>query len=440
MKDAHVGQVDAPRRALSVFASLSIRNFRLYLIGMNVAFIGMWMLRVAQGWLALQLTGSGTALGLVTACMYLPTVLVGTFSGVLADRYPKRNIVYATTGGMGITALALGALEISGHLRLWQLFTLVTIFGVLSAVDTPTRLSFVVEMVGPKSLTNAVALNSASVNAARLVGPAIAGVLIALVGTGWVILIYAAAAATAIVFIAQIRAADLHTTPPVPRQRGQFREGVSYVREHAALRRVFVTMLVVGTFGMTQETLLPLATSHVFNRGAGVYGMLAAAVAVGTLGGALAAAWRGVATPALLTFSAAGLGATWLLVAVMPSVPFVAAVLPVMGLCQIAAITTANSIVQLAVDPGMRGRVMALYLTALLGGAPLGAPLVGTIAEAWGTRQACGLAGVLTIVGALVGLRAGARRSRSTDRADSGRDTDSRGQGESHRSRPTASR
>ncbi len=395
-----------------MFSSLRIRSFRLYLVGMNIAFVGMWMLRVAQGWLALELTGSGTALGFVTACMYLPTLVVGTFAGVLADRYPKRRLIYLTTSGMGLTAMVLGVLEITGLLQIWHLYLLVLVFGVLSAIDTPTRLSFVVEMVGPESLANAVALNSASVNAARLVGPAVAGLLIAATGTGWVILLYTGAAATAVLLISRIRATDLYPPTLAGRTPGQFRAGLAYVRQHPDLRLVFVTMLAVGTFGMAQETLLPLAASHVFERDASVYGLFTAAMAVGTLGGALVAAVHGSASTRLLTGSCLAFGVTWVLVAAMPSVPSFATLLPLLGLCQISAITAANAIVQLSVDPAMRGRVMALYLTALLGGAPLGAPLLGWVAQTWGTRPACVLAGLLTVAGGLLGVRAGkVRRS-----------------------------
>jgi len=210
-------------------------------LGTNIAFIGIWMLRIAQGWLTLRMTGSGTALGLVGTCTYVPIPLVGSFAGVLADRYPKRRIISTTSICMGLAAMTLGLLDVTGHVRLWQLYALVTLYGIASAVDMPTRMSFVIEMVGKESLANAVALNSASINTARLIGPAIAGVLITAIGTGWVITAYACSTAAVIFCLSRIRTADLQPAELVARTPGQFRRGLRYVRGHAALRRVFVS-------------------------------------------------------------------------------------------------------------------------------------------------------------------------------------------------------
>jgi MFS family permease len=397
------------------FASLRIRNFRLYLIGMNIAFNGIWMLRAAQAWLVLQITDSGLALGLVTALMYLPIPIVGSWSGVLADRYPKRNVIYCTTATMGTTALVLGLLDVTNVVTLWEVYVLVFIFGIVAAIDTPTRLSFVVEMVGPSSLANSVALNSASVNAARLVGPALGGLLIAVVGTGWVILIYTVTAAVAILFLSRIRASELQPIARVPRMKGQFRDGVRYVRGHAELRLVFITVLVIGTFSMTQDTLLPLIAKDTFDGSARLYGFLAAALATGTLTGALLAAKRARADAPWFTISCVAYGVMWLVAAIMPNVIAFALVLPLLGVAQMSAITGANAIVQLSAAPEMRGRVMALYMTALQGGAPIGAPLVGLLAQTWSPRLGLGVAGVMALVASGLGVLAYRRTPHQTE-------------------------
>jgi MFS family permease len=322
---------------------------------------------------------------------------------------------------MGTTALLLGILDVTGVVQLWQVYVLAFVFGVMAAIDTPTRLSFVVEMVGPQALANAVALNSASVNAARLIGPAIGGLLIAAIGTGWVILIYAATAAVAIGFLTRIRAAELQPTSRVPRAKGQFREGIRYVRERPELRLVFVTVVILGTFAMTQDTLLPLMASQVFHGSAQLYGFLAAALAVGTLSGALLAARRARADVSWFTISCYAYGVLWLVAAAMPNVVSFALALPLLGVAQLSCITGANAIVQLSAAPEMRGRVMALYLTALLGGAPIGAPIVGWLAQTWSPRLGLAAAGVMTLLAASFGLlafrRASAGQERMTEQA-----------------------
>ncbi|MGX7680571.1 MFS transporter [Jatrophihabitans sp. DSM 45814] len=397
------------------FASLHIRNFRLYLIGMNIAFNGLWMLRAAQAWLVLELTHSGVALGLVTALTFLPIPIVGSWSGVLADRYPKRNVIYTTTGLMGSIAFVMGVLDVTNTISLWQVYILVCLFGIVAAVDTPTRLSFVVEMVGPDALANSVALNSASVNAARLIGPAIAGQLIATVGTGWVILTYSVAAAVAIGFLSSIRKDELQPVPLVARAKGQFSEGIRYVRGHAELRLVFVTMLFIGTFATTQDTLLPLMATDVFDGSARLYGLLTAALAAGTLTGALVAAKRARADVPWFTISCFAYGAIWLVASVMPTVLALVLVLPILGMAQMSCITGANAIVQLSAVPEMRGRVMALYMTALLGGAPAGALIAGWLSQTWTPRLGLATAGVMSIVAALLGLAAYRRVAESPD-------------------------
>jgi MFS family permease len=386
------------------FTALRIRNFRLYIIGMVIAYTGTWMLRIAQGFLVLGLTdNSPIALGITTALMYLPLVLVGSWSGVLADRYPKRAVLMWTASLMGLTALALGLLDVSGHAQLWQVYVLVFAYGVVSAIDQPTRLSFVVEMVGPDSLANAVGLNSAQANLTRLVGPALAGVLIAGFGTGPVILVYCVSILAVIGALLLMRPVDLHEVPRLARAKGQFREGIRYVMGSRDMRAVFLTIAILGSLAMTQETLLPLYATHIFGGDAQLYGWLAAALAVGSFGGALLAARRPRPTITFFSFFALLYGLVAIVTALMPTVWAMVVALPVMGITQITCITAANANVQLSVSPQVRGRVMALYMTCLLGAAPVGAVLAGWIADVTSARTAMVASGLAAVVAAALG-------------------------------------
>jgi len=255
------------------FSSLRIRNFRLYFIAMNIAATGTWMMRIAQAWLVLKLTdGSGTPFGMMAGLHFLPLLLVGSWAGVLADRYPKRRLLFFTQLAMGSCALMLGVLDIADVVRLWHVFVLAFLFGTASSIDQPARLSFVIEMVGEDALSNAVALNSSSFNAARLVGPALAGVLIAGIGTGWVIVLYALSVVAVITALARMRVAELYAVTLIPRARGQFREGVRYVRQRPELMLVLVVIGSVGAFGFTLETTIPLMAREVFHGSAAQYG------------------------------------------------------------------------------------------------------------------------------------------------------------------------
>jgi MFS family permease len=386
------------------FTSLRIRNFRLYITGMVISYTGTWMLRIAQGFLVLDLTdNSPIALGVTTALMYLPLVLVGSWSGVLADRYPKRTLLIGTASLMGVLALVLGVLDISGHAVLWQVYVLVFLYGVVSAIDQPTRLSFVVEMVGPDSLANAVGLNSAQANATRLVGPALAGILIYALGTGPVILIYCFSILGVIGALLLMHPEDLYEVPRVERAKGQFREGVRYILASRDMRTVFLTVVILGSLAMTQETVLPLMATHVFDGGSRLYGLLAVTLAIGSFAGALLAARRGRPSVTFFSTFAFLYGTVTVLTAFMPSALAMALALPFMGILQITCITAANANVQLSVAQHLRGRVMALYMTCLLGGAPLGALLAGWIAEVSSPRVAMFVSGVLAAVAAGLG-------------------------------------
>jgi MFS family permease len=395
------------------FQALRIRNYRLYATGGVVSNVGTWMQRVAQDWLVLQLSGhSGVALGITTGLQFLPMLLLAPFAGTLADRYSKRKVLIATQAFMATVGLILGLLDISGVVQVWHVYALALLLGVGAACDAPARQSFVIEMVGRDDLPNAVGLNSASFNLGRVIGPSLAGVLIVLVGTGPVFLINAASFGAVIFALTRMRPSELMPMPRSPGGRGQLLEGIRYVRARPDLVLVLVIVFFVGTFGLNFQMTSALMATAVFGKGAGAYGLLGSVVAIGSLSGALLAARRGRPRLRLIVLSAVAFGVVEVAAGLMPTyLSFMALLIP-LGLCQMTMLNAANATMQLGVDPVMRGRVMALYMAVLMGGTPIGAPLVGALAEAFGARWsliAGGLisAGAAIVAGSLLARRQG---------------------------------
>jgi MFS family permease len=386
------------------FSSLRTRNYRLYASGMLVSNVGTWMQRVAQDWLVLELThGSGLALGITTGLQFLPMLLVGLWGGMLADRYPKRTILMLTQTFMGVCALVLGLLVLSDTVAVWHVYVLAGLLGLGTALDNPARQSFVIEMIGPDDLTNAVGLNSASFNLGRVLGPAMAGFLIVLVGTGPVFIINAVSFLAVLVALRRMRPAELHSTPTSGRGPGQVRAGVDYVRGRPDLMVLLLVVFFVGTFGLNFQLTTALMATQVYGMGAGQYGLLGSVMAVGSLTGALLAARRGKPRLRLMLGAAALFGALEVLAGSMPTYALFALSLIPVGITSMTFITAANSTMQLAVDPVMRGRVMALYMAVFMGGTPFGAPVVGGVAEALGPRWSLWLGGGMSIAAALAG-------------------------------------
>jgi MFS family permease len=371
-----------------MFRALHVRNYRIFASANLVSLTGTWMQRIGQDWLVLQLSGdSGVALGLITALQFGPTLLFSLWGGVLADRYDKRRILMITQSVMALIALSLGLLDLAGVVQLWQVYLLAGCLGVTSALDVPVRQSFVVEMVGRPDLPNAVGLNAATFNSARILGPAIAGLMINAAGTGWVFLVNAGSTAAVISGLALMRPGELHVSPKVARANGQLREGLRYVRNRTDLILTMLMVFTIGTFGLNFQVTLALVARFTFGRGAGSYGLLSTALAVGSLCGALLATRR--RKRARLRFLFAALLAFGLLeitVGLMPTYLSVALVLVPAGAVALSFTVAANSSVQLSVDPTMRGRVMALYLLCFMGGTPVGAPAIGALADAFGAR------------------------------------------------------
>jgi MFS family permease len=385
------------------FRSLGNRNYRLFATGQVVSLTGTWGQRVAQDWLVLELSGnSGIALGVVTGLQFLPVLLFGLYGGVLADRYDKRRLLLGAQAVMGVLALLLALLDLTGSVQLWHVFALAFGLGVASAIDVPVRQSFVSEMVGPDDLPNAVSLNSATFNSARIVGPAVAGLAIASVGTGWVFAANAVSYLAVLAGLSVMRTADLHPSARVPRGRGQLREGLRYVRGRPELLVPVLLVAVVGTVGLNFQLTLALVAKEVFGRGAASYGLLSAMLAAGSLLGALASARRsGPPRQRRLFLSALAFALLELSVGLAPTFWLMAVLLVPTGVAVLTFTTTANATVQLGTAPHMRGRVMALYVLVFLGGTPIGAPVVGALAHAFGPRAALVACGAVTAVAVL---------------------------------------
>ena len=404
-----------------MFRSLRVRNYRLYASGQLISLTGTWMQRVAQDWLVLELTNSGTALGIVTALQFLPSLLLGPWGGVVADRGDKRRLLLATQTGLAVVALVLGLLDVFGVVTYWQVLVLATALGLIAAVDTPIRQSFVVEMVGREDLPNAVGINSTIFNMGRIIGPAVAGVTIAAVGTGWAFLANAASSVAVLAALWAMRTAELHPSPPVARGRGQLREGIRYVRGRTDLVVTMFLVFVIGTFGLNFQLTAALMAKQVFHRNAAGYGLLSTALAVGAFIGAINATRR-VRRPSQLFLigMAIAFGVLEIVTGLMPSFGTTALLLVPTGFAMLTFSTAANSSVQLGVDPTMRGRVMALYIVCFMGGTPLGAPIVGWVAGAFGPRWGL-LGGGLVCVLAAVAVAALLARRRGLTATDMGR-------------------
>lgn len=391
----------------SMFRALKVFNYRLWVTGALVSNIGTWMQRVAQDWLVLTVltNNSGTAAGITTGLQFLPIIFLGPYAGLLGDRVNKRKLLLVTQTAMGICALLLGLLVVTGAVQLWHVYVLALCLGVASAFDAPSRQAFVSEVVGKEDIPNAVALNSASFNLARLAGPGVAGLVIALVGTGPAFVINAASFAAVIFSLWRMRVHELMPAVKVPRAKGQIREGFRYIRQRPDLMMIMVLVFLVGTFGLNFQITNALMATTVFNVGPGEYGVLGSVMAIGTLAAALLAARRKKMRMMYIVGGAIAFGMTVAIAALMPSYVWYAVALVPVGLASLTFMNACNTTVQLTTDPGMRGRVLAVYMVVLQGGTPIGAPLVGWIATEFGARWSLGLGAavaVLSGVGALL--------------------------------------
>ena len=379
------------------FSSLRIRNFRLFFITQLISVSGTWMQSVAQAWLVLHLTGSGVDLGIVVGLQFLPMLAFGPFGGLIADRVDKRRLLFITQAAGGLLALILGILVVTDVVVLWQVYVLAGLLGVVNLFDNPARQTFMIEMVGRDDLPNAVSLNASLMNASRVVGPAIGGVIITLYGLGACFLVNAASYVAVIIGLAMMRTSELRPTEPVVRAKGQVREGFRYVWRTPALRNVLLAVALIGIFAYNFTVTLALLAKGTFHGGAGTYAVLTSCMGAGAVIGGLVAAHRAKPTPRLLQVLALVFGGLLAAVALAPTLLAADLLIVVMGAASIGFIATANATLQLTAEPAMRGRVMALYAMAFLGTTPIGAPLVGAIAM-WTSPRVAMLAGALATV------------------------------------------
>ncbi len=374
--------------------------------GAVVSNIGTWMQRIAQDWLVLtQLTHhSATAVGIVMSLQFGPQVLMLPVSGFAADHLNRRKLLIATQASMGLLALGLGILTIAGIVQLWHVYAFAFTLGCVSAFDAPARQTFVSDLVSEDELSNAVALNSTSFNAARMVGPAVAGILIAAVGSGWVFVINAISFAAVLWSLSLLRLDELRVHIRAPRTRGSFAEGFRYVWGRPDLKAILLMMLLIGTFGLNFPIFISTMSVTVFHAGAGEYGILTSTMAIGSVIGALLSARREKPRMALLFAGAAAFGFASALAAVMPNYWLFGMALSIVGISAQTFNTTVNSTVQLSTEPVMRGRVMAILLALAMGGTPIGAPIVGWVADTYGPRWSMSIAAAAGISAASVGI------------------------------------
>jgi MFS family permease len=385
------------------FSSLGNRNYRRYFSGQAVSLVGTWMQTVAQSWLVLQLTGSGAAIGGVVAAQTLPTLLLGPYGGVVADRVDKRRLMIALQSMMGVLALILGTLALTHKVTLWQVFVLAFLLGLNSCFENPARQAFVLEMVGPADLRNAISLNSVLVNAARAVGPAFAGVIIAVSGVGICFLLNAVSFAAVVTSLALLDVSKLHQAPKTPRAPGQIREGLSYVRRTPTLAVPLLMMALVGCLAYEFQVVLPIVARDAFGGEPEVYGFMTAAMGAGAVVGGLYIAARGKTGLRALVSSAAMFAVVLGLAAVAPTLWAELVALFLVGAASVGFLSKGNSTLQLEASPSMRGRVIALWSVAFLGSTPIGGPIAGWVAGQFGGRAGLALAATACVVAAALG-------------------------------------
>ncbi len=385
------------------FASLRYVNYRLWFAGALVSNVGTWMQRVAQDWLVLTVLteDSGVAVGVVTALQFLPFLIIGPWAGLLADRMNQRLLLIGTQAAAAMLGLGLGALVLLGHAELWHVYGFAFGLGIVSALDVPVRQTFVASLVPPAGLANAVGLNSASFNAARLIGPGIAGLTVAWVGIGWVFIVNGLTFIATIVALLLMRTRDLVKLERAPRGPGQIKEGLRYVRGRPDVIVVMIVVSVVAAFGLNFQLTSALMARVEFGLGPEDYGVMGSVVAIGSLAGALMAARRTQIRLRLILGSALGFGVSNAVMAQMPTYELYLIASVAVGFSALTMLTSANAAIQTSTSAHMRGRVMALYSMILMGSTPIGSPLVGWIGEVVSPRWAIGVGAIAAIAVAL---------------------------------------
>jgi MFS family permease len=390
------------------FRSMSVRNYRLYFAGQLISTTGTWMQSIAQAWLVLQITGSGVALGITVALQFTPVLLVGAWGGLVADRVDKRRLLIGTQAAAGVLALVLGAVTVLGVVQLWMIFVLALGLGAVNAVDNPARRAFVVEMVGTEHVSNAVSLSSAMFMAARVIGPAIAGLVIAGLGVSWCFFANGVSYSAAVLAFMAMREKEFFAVEPVPKRKGQLREGLRYAWSTPTLRLVLVLTAVIGTLAFNFQVVLPLLAKETFSGGAETLGVLYAFMSIGSVIGALVSAHEAQATRRFVLGAALAFGAALVVAAFAPTLGLELLVLIPVGAAGIAFTAMSNGVLQTECAPEMRGRVAALFTVAFLGSTPIGGPIIGWVSQQLGPRAGLWVGGVATLavtVAAIAGIR-----------------------------------
>ncbi|WP_138445465.1 MFS transporter [Sinomonas susongensis] len=408
------------------FVSLRVHNFRLFAISHFIAVIAVWMQRISQDWIVLQLSGSVAAVGVTVAMQFTPVLLLGPWGGLMADRFSKRRLLQICQAGAGACAAVLGTLALTHSLQVWHVYAIAVVLGLVTVLDQPSRQVFVNELVGPEYLRNAISVNSTTFQLGGLIGPAVAGALLSAVGGGWAFVANAFACTVTVLMLSALRVHELHTAPPTPKSKGMLREAVRYAWAKPTIRWPWVLAGAVAVFALSLPVLLAGYADHVFGIGAGGYGMLNTLVAVGSVVGAVASARRRLLRLRTVVLGAGLYGALLALASFVPSLPVFGALMAVSGFCALTFLTSANQLVQTSANMAIRGRVMSLYTMVLMGGQALGGPMLGGLAQLWGTRWALLLGGMVpAVVASLLALwlRGVGKRSRRSDgqEAQSGR-------------------
>ncbi|WP_380160057.1 MFS transporter [Kineococcus sp. R86509] len=395
-------------RGRATFAALRVRNFRIYATGQAFANTGVWVQNIALDWLTLELTHSPAAVGITMALTFLPILVFGMYGGMIADRYPKRNILLVTQLCSASIATTLAVLTISGNITVGTIYALAVVTGFVIALDNPTRQAFVGEVVPAEHIRNAVALNAAVFQTTRLVGPAVSSVLIGTVGSGWAFAVNALLYVGPTITLASMNTAELRPVTALPRAKGQLRSALRYVADRPHVGWTIALVGVFGTFGLNFPVVLTAMASETFHAGAGLYGTFNIVLAVGSIAGALIAGGRSHSRLRLILLLGAAFGAAQTLAAFAPNLATFMVVLVVMGVTNLAFQAIANSSVQLWVDQEYRGRVMGLYVLVFMGGTPIGGPIVGWITEHVGVRAGMAVCGIvpLAVAVAMAGVLA----------------------------------
>jgi MFS family permease len=391
------------RVSRTTFAALEVPNYRLYLAGQATSLVGTWMQMAAQSWLVYTLTHSATDLGLIVALQTLPVLILGPYGGVIADRVDKRRAMIGLQAMMGIQALVLGLLTVTHSVRLWEIGALAFILGLNNTFENPARQSFMLELVGSDHLRNAVSLNSTMVNAARVVGPAIGGLMIAAVGSGWCFLINAISFIAVINSLTRMDTTALRPVTPSPRAKGQLRDGLSYVRHEPKLALPLAMAAVVGCLAYEFQVSLPYMAAHGLHVGSTGYGFMTAAMGVGAVVGGLGMAARGRIGSHVLIIAALGYGVSMTLSALAPDLALELLALALVGAAGVAFMSMTNATLQMRAAPEMRGRVMALWFVSFQGSTPIGGPIVGAVMAGYGARAGLGIGAVACFVVAAAG-------------------------------------